>query len=100
MDPHASRYHADLLIAKTGMYIIDMNSTNGIWVNGKRINKVLKIECGDTFTLGKLKLTTRVPRYNLYVRQGRKPVVDISIHNEATPKSLTVDEEVLRLLKS
>lgn len=100
MDPHASRYHADFLIAKTGMYIIDMNSTNGTWVNGKRINKVLKIEHGDTFTLGKLKLITRIPKYNLYVRQGRKPVVDISMNNEATPKSLNIDEEVLRLLKS
>jgi len=100
MDPHASRYHADLLIAKTGMYIIDMNSTNGIRVNGKRINKVIKIEHGDALTLGKLKLSTRVPRYNLYVRQGRKPAVDISMHNEATPKSLNIDEEVLRLLKS
>ncbi len=100
MDPHSSRYHADLLITRTGMFIIDMNSTNGIWSDGKKINKILKIEHGQTFSLGNLQLSTRVPRYNLYVRQGRKPVVDRSVDNEETPNGLNIDEEVLSLLKS
>jgi len=100
MDPYASRYHADLLITKTGIYIIDMDSTNGIFFEGQRIRKILKIEHGSTFELGKLQLTTQIPRYNLYVREGRKPVVDASINDDDTPTNINIDEEVMRLLKS
>ena len=72
MDPYVSRYHADFLVTPTGMFIIDMNSKNGIWSEGKRVKKILKINHGVIFTLGKLQLQTRIPRYKLYVREGRK----------------------------
>lgn len=74
MDPYVSRYHADLLVTRTGMFIIDMDSTNGIWSQGKRIKKILKINHGEVFTLGRMKLQTRIPRFKLYVREGRKPI--------------------------
>lgn len=74
MDPYVSRYHADLLVTRTGMFIIDMNSTNGVWTKGKRIRQILKFNHGEVFTLGKLQLQTRIPRFKLYVREGRKPI--------------------------
>jgi len=40
-DPQISRYHAELKRAQTGLSVIDRHSTNGLFVNGK---KVLKAE--------------------------------------------------------
>lgn len=73
MDPFVSRYHADLFITRSGVYIIDMESTNGIFFKQQRINKTMKIEDGESFRIGKLTLTTRIPQYRLFVREGRKP---------------------------
>ena len=50
----ASRRHARLIV-RSGMFSIsDMNSTNGVWVNGGRIasGTILPLSKGDRFTIG------------------------------------------------
>lgn len=45
--PHVSRYHAKIIVAPEGATIEDLNSSNGTFVNGKRISEPTKISLGD-----------------------------------------------------
>jgi pSer/pThr/pTyr-binding forkhead associated (FHA) protein len=102
MDEYTSRYHADIFVNKTGVFIIDMNSTNGIWSEGKRINNILKLEAGQSVTVGKMKLTTRVPKHTIFVREGRKPDLgqdqDDAAEEPDDPEN--VDQKIQRILMS
>lgn len=45
--PHISRYHAKIAITNNGAIIEDLNSSNGTFVNGKRIREKTSISLGD-----------------------------------------------------
>jgi chromosome segregation ATPase len=49
---HVSRYHAVLLAGPVNTTIEDLNSTNGVYVNGKRITRQV-LKDGDRVTVGK-----------------------------------------------
>ncbi|HUQ10827.1 MAG TPA: FHA domain-containing protein [Steroidobacteraceae bacterium] len=49
---HISRYHAVLLAGPVNTSIEDLNSTNGVFVNGKRVNRQV-LNTGDKVTIGK-----------------------------------------------
>lgn len=49
---HISRYHAVLLAGPVNTSIEDLNSTNGVFVNGKRISRQV-LKDGDRVTVGK-----------------------------------------------
>src|SRR4051794_13284997 len=50
-DANVSRRHAELRQEGSSYWIVDLDSTNGIEVNGKRVKRA-KLESGDTFTVG------------------------------------------------
>ncbi len=54
-DPNVSRRHAELRQEGTSWWIVDLGSTNGIEVNGSRLDRA-KLETGDTVTLGETEL--------------------------------------------
>jgi uncharacterized coiled-coil protein SlyX len=49
---HVSRYHAVLLAGPVNTSIEDLNSTNGVFVNGKRVSRQI-LKDGDRVTVGK-----------------------------------------------
>ena len=49
---HISRYHAVLLAGPVNTSIEDLNSTNGVFVNGKRVTRQV-LNTGDKVTIGK-----------------------------------------------
>jgi hypothetical protein len=49
---HVSRYHAVLLAGPANTTIEDLNSTNGVFVNGKRIARHV-LKAGDRVTVGR-----------------------------------------------
>jgi hypothetical protein len=49
---HVSRYHAVLLAGPVNTSIEDLNSTNGVFVNGKRVNRQV-LSNGDRVTVGR-----------------------------------------------
>ena len=51
VDPNVSRHHAELRQEGTAYWIVDLESTNGLSVNGRRIARA-KLEDGDTITVG------------------------------------------------
>jgi diguanylate cyclase (GGDEF)-like protein len=50
-DPHVSRLHAELKAGEEGVVIKDLGSTNGIFVNGKKIEEQLLVD-GDKVLVG------------------------------------------------
>jgi len=50
-DPNVSRRHAELRQEGSSYWIVDLESTNGIEVNGHRVTRA-KLESGDSFTVG------------------------------------------------
>jgi hypothetical protein len=50
-DPNVSRRHAEVRQEDSAFWIVDLGSTNGMEVNGRRLRQA-KLEDGDTITLG------------------------------------------------
>jgi Protein of unknown function (DUF3662)/FHA domain len=55
-DANVSRRHAELRQEGASYWIVDLGSTNGLEVNGKRVKRA-KLRDGDTITLGSTELT-------------------------------------------
>jgi hypothetical protein len=57
-DPSASRRHAELRQEGTGYWLIDLDSTNGLEVNGLRTKRA-KLDHGDKITIGSTQISFR-----------------------------------------
>jgi hypothetical protein len=55
-DPNVSRRHAELRQEGATYWLVDLDSTNGIEVGGKRVKR-LKLEDGTRFTIGSTEIT-------------------------------------------
>jgi hypothetical protein len=55
-DPNVSRRHAELRPEGRGWLVVDLGSTNGVKVNGRRVERAV-LEPGDRITLGLTDLT-------------------------------------------
>jgi hypothetical protein len=60
-DPNVSRRHAELRQEGSTYWIVDLDSTNGVEVNGRRVKRA-KLEPGDVFTVGSTDVTFRTER--------------------------------------
>ena len=60
-DPNVSRRHAELRQEGASYWIVDLDSTNGIEVNGRRLRRS-KLEDGDRVTIGETELVFRRER--------------------------------------
>lgn len=52
-DAYVSGYHAKFIL-EDDMYIKDLDSTNGTYVNGERITRLTKISEGDLIEIGRV----------------------------------------------
>jgi hypothetical protein len=50
-DPNVSRRHAEIRQEGTAYWIVDLGSTNGLEINGRRVERA-KLEPGDSITVG------------------------------------------------
>jgi hypothetical protein len=60
-DANVSRRHAELRQEGTSFWIVDLDSTNGLEVNGKRVKRA-KLDPGDSFTIGSTEVTFSTER--------------------------------------
>lgn len=51
-DPDVSRRHAVVRQVDAGLALEDLGSTNGTWVNGKRIEGIVELSVGDEVRFG------------------------------------------------
>jgi len=56
-DPLVSRRHALLLVTGSSVTVRDLESRNGVFVNGSRIHGPLQLAHGDTITIGSQQMT-------------------------------------------
>lgn len=52
-----SRFHAELRVEGANYFIVDLESRNGIWVNGRRIKEKAALTPGIPVTIGGFELT-------------------------------------------
>jgi hypothetical protein len=52
-DPNVSRRHAEVFLENGGWWIADLGSTNGVEVNGERIDRAARLDPGDHVVLGR-----------------------------------------------
>ncbi len=57
-DPNVSRRHAELRQEGASYWIVDLDSTNGVEVNGRRLKRA-KLEDGDRVTIGETEVVFR-----------------------------------------
>ena len=60
-DANVSRRHAELRQEGASYWIVDLESTNGIEVNGRRVKRA-KLDSGDSFTVGSTDITFTTER--------------------------------------
>src|ERR1017187_7837009 len=53
--PDLSRKHAQVIVGPSGVFVVDLESENGVVVNGRKVDKVQLMD-GDVLTLGKQRL--------------------------------------------
>jgi len=59
-DPYASEFHARVGLADGGVVVADLGSTNGTYLNGRRLgNTPTPVRRGDTVQIGKTILEVR-----------------------------------------
>jgi len=58
-DPYASDFHLRLVSQEGGMMLHDLGSTNGTYVNGRRISAPTELKRGDTIQVGKTVMEIR-----------------------------------------
>lgn len=63
-EPSVSRRHAILYIQGNRYYIEDLNSTNGVYVNKKRVSTKTQVEGSDTITIGNHSFSLSAGAYN------------------------------------
>jgi hypothetical protein len=60
-DRKASRQHARLERRQDGFWIVDLGSSNGVFVNGKRITDAVRLDPGDQIRIGDTTLEVAGP---------------------------------------
>jgi hypothetical protein len=71
-DPNVSRRHAEVRQDGTAYTLVDLDSTNGIEVGGRRLKR-LKLENGTRFTIGSTEMVfSREHRWVLVVGSARR----------------------------
>ena len=53
LDQHVSGNHAEIIVRNNKVYLEDLHSTNGTFLNGKRISGKVKLSNKDEITIGK-----------------------------------------------
>jgi pSer/pThr/pTyr-binding forkhead associated (FHA) protein len=56
-DEHASSHHALFQFAHGLWYVEDLDSTNGTWLNGRRIYNSQRLKKGDKIKIGRTVIT-------------------------------------------
>ena len=85
MDHYVSRHHADIIVTKDAVFLVDSGSKNGAWVNGRRIEKCCRLRETDLVRLGGLELCIKSSSFHFAIKSGAGFSADeISVPTEKT----------------
>jgi ABC transport system ATP-binding/permease protein len=93
-DPHVSGRHCQLTRTTQGFQLVDLNSTNGTYVNGRRVEGMVVVQVGDEIGLGSSKLQ--------WDQDGRLQMANLHRRSHLTieARNLSVDVPGRRLLEN
>ena len=60
--PYLSRHHAVIVGTPEGYYLVDLNSVNGVLLNGRRIERAVLCD-EDVLAMGPFRLKVQVPEW-------------------------------------
>ena len=95
-DAHLSRQHAEIWLTGEGAAVLDLGSTNGTWLNDRRLTDVQWLADGDVLRLGRTELRVFDPGVARTEPLGfsfaepgrdRRPTLPLPIAAPATPSS-------------
>lgn len=58
-DPEASRHHARMEAENGIVYVFDLGSTNGTYLNGRRLRQAIEVRTGDRIDVGTTRLVVK-----------------------------------------
>src|SRR5579863_7895187 len=90
-DPLVSRRHALLVVSRDGVTIEDLQSRNGVIVNGQRITAKTPLHAGDKVVIGSQELTLLLGR-----ESGARETVSPSVGKRTLPKVPTASDPPAR----
>ena len=95
-DPLVSRMHARIKIDAGGVFVEDLHSTNGVYLNGTRIAHEARLHSGDTLLVGTRELALFEGRLETAPASGRVPIgrdepdeLDLSLDGVQPPTAST-----------
>jgi pSer/pThr/pTyr-binding forkhead associated (FHA) protein/tetratricopeptide (TPR) repeat protein len=77
-----SRFHAEIRAENGAYVIVDLNSRNGVWINGRRINTKAPLELGVPATVGAFELVLEDDASGAF---DRPPLSQRTMVNAASP---------------
>lgn len=91
--PKISRKHCFLALAEDRCYVRDLESMNGVWVNGRRVTDTVLLEIGDDLMIGDVEF--EISRHQQKVAPKPAPRRDLPEPDFPTPakKRVKVDDE-------
>ncbi|AFY99927.1 FHA domain-containing protein [Calothrix sp. PCC 6303] len=103
-NPYVSRYHAMIRFSEDeqSFYLVDLNSTNGSFINGERVYQPTKLKESDRIRLGTLTFsfflntTTKfLPDISvkLLIQSNSEQDADVKTFNYSSPKTRILDEQ-------
>jgi len=60
LDPHVSKAHCSIFQNQKGIYLVDLSSTNGTYLNGKLIESHVLLKNGDLIIVGKTAIKCKI----------------------------------------
>jgi hypothetical protein len=58
-DPEVSRHHAQFESENGVVYVSDLDSTNGTYLNGRRVRQAIEVRAGDRIDVGTTRLVVK-----------------------------------------
>ncbi|MGK7916566.1 MAG: FHA domain-containing protein [Prochloraceae cyanobacterium] len=88
--PVVSRFHAKIIRQDGSFYIIDLNSTNGTFVNGKKVKGKRVLMVRDTIRIGPCRLTLNINETLITQNEEGKLGIDVVHLNKLVGKNLNL----------
>jgi pSer/pThr/pTyr-binding forkhead associated (FHA) protein len=84
--PYLSRHHAVIVGTPEGYYLVDLNSVNGVVLNGRRIERAMLCD-QDVLSIGPFRLKVQIPEW---LAHGDGPFAE----DESLPDTAVMPQQV------